>query len=77
MSSSRLESARNTQLRKVFLKALDVSVESVRPSDIKDCFGSVQDALGHSLDGTVVKQLGKMKSEIEVCADTRRATAPI
>lgn len=68
MSFAHPESARNTQLRKVFLKALDVSVESVRPSDIRDYFGPVQDALGHSIDGLVVKQLGKMKSEIEVGA---------
>lgn len=64
MSSA--ESAKYAQLRKVFLKALDVTVESVRPQDISDCFGPMQGTLGHSLDGTVVKQLGKMKTAIEV-----------
>ena len=64
--SSHGESARSAQLRKVFLKALDVTIESVRPSDIRECFSATKDTIGHSLDGTVVKQLGKMKTTIEV-----------
>lgn len=75
--SGGVDSARSDQLRKVFLKALDVTVESVRPSDIQECFGPIRESIGHSMDGEVVKQLGKMKMNIEACSLCTQMTCKI
>ena len=65
--SSRERSVRFNQLRKVFLKALDVSVESFGPLDTRECFAPVRETLGqNAIEGVVVKQLGKLNSNIEV-----------
>jgi hypothetical protein len=59
---------RLAQLNKVFLKALDVSVESVGPEDIREAFqGPVLEAVGaNPLQAAVIKQLGRLRSSLEV-----------
>jgi hypothetical protein len=61
------EDVRSAQLHKVFLKALDVSVEAVGPEVTRDSFESVKGAIGlNNVEAIIVKQLGKLKHNVEV-----------
>ncbi len=60
------ESAASKQLRRAFLKSVDASIESLRASEIRDCFQPIKGAFANSLDGAVVKQLGNLSKNAEV-----------
>ena len=54
------------QLQLVFSKAMDVTFESLGPSDIKNCFGELRSEFGNSLDGKLVQQLALSKNRLKV-----------
>jgi len=49
----------------VLSKAVDVSVNSVKKEDIKECFGALYAKLGSSVDGNVMTLLGKTQQLID------------
>jgi hypothetical protein len=68
MSTQATEDARQkvNQLQLVFSKAMDVTFESLGPSDIKNCFGELRSDFGNSLDGKLVQQLALSKNRLQV-----------
>ncbi len=55
-------SIRSQKLNAVFLKAIDSATDSISPAEIRECFGSGNNAV----ENLFVNSIAKMKSAIEV-----------
>ena len=61
------EDARSAQLHKVFLKALDVSLEAVGPDVTRESFEAIKGTIGqNNIDAIIMKHMGKLKQNVEV-----------
>jgi hypothetical protein len=61
-------STKGELIQRVFSKAVDVTLQSLGPNDLKSVFPAEQrEELGANLNGILVQSLGQMKARMEVC----------
>lgn len=53
------------KLQNAFLKALDVSINSIGESDLQDCFGDLKNQFGGNLQMAFVNMISKTEKKIE------------
>ncbi len=52
-------------LRRAFLKALDVSINSIGESDLQECFGDIKNQVGGALQRIFVNMISKAEARME------------
>ena len=65
-SSSSKKCQKFHRLSTVFLKALDVSISSIRKEDVNECFGYLAGKYGNLIEKALVNELGKSRNSLEV-----------
>ena len=58
--------AKIAQMKAVFAKAVDVTINSVGPRDLEDCFGDLRGDFGASMDNALLHSLSRSRERLEV-----------